>query len=581
MAIQPMTEHPNSAPLLSLVPLAALLLLSGCSTTPARMELAADTGLPRQVTGATPDSRAEQMYRVLVAEVAGHRGRLDVSVENYLEVAEATRDPQVAERALRIAVFARDDEAAKRAASLWSELEPEKLEAHRILAALHLRTGDADAAVTELNYLMDRWQGPVAQGYQVVLESLARERDKETAREVMGRFMATRQDDPEALLTYARFAVRTGDQALAGEVLERVLEQDPGNDAAALLFAQVLQDQNRTERALDYLAQVLAANPDNLPLRTAYARMLVHGKRYDAALAEFETLARRAPDNSDIRFAHALLLLQTNRNSDAREAFTALLADPNRALTAHYYLGQIAEVEEQPAVARGHYEKVDRGQHYLDAQVRIAVLLAEAGKLSAAREHLHGIAADTDTAIVRLYRVEAELLNQAGLGEAALSTFDRGLQELPGNVELLYSRAMQGERLGQVDILERDLRSILDQDPKHAQALNALGYTLADRTDRYQEAYGYIKQALELRPDDYYILDSMGWVLYRLGRLPEALEYLQRAAAKSQDPEVAAHLGELLWVMGDRAAAREVWNNALQASPDAKKLLDVIKRFDP
>ena len=164
--------------------------------------------------------------------------------------------------------------------------------------------------------------------------------------------------------------------------------------------------------------------------------------------------------------------------------------------------------------------------------------------------------------------------------EDALAVYSDALENNP-DPDLLYSRAMLAEKMDRLDILERDLKKILEQDPNHAQALNALGYTLADRTDRYEEAYTFIKKALDLKPDDFYILDSMGWVLYRLGRLDESVKYLNKALTERQDPEIAAHLGEVLWVKGDKAAAREIWEAALQQTPEDTRLLDVIKRFNP
>ena len=160
-----------------------------------------------------------------------------------------------------------------------------------------------------------------------------------------------------------------------------------------------------------------------------------------------------------------------------------------------------------------------------------------------------------------------------------MTVYDRALEEYAGNADLLYARAMLAEKLDRLDILERDLRAILGTEPDHAEALNALGFTLADRTDRYDEALVLLERAIELKPDDYYVIDSMGWVLYRVGRLEEAIQYLRRAFALSEDPEVAAHLGEVLWVMGRKAAAREIWDTALQTTPDDANLLEVIKRF--
>ena len=180
---------------------------------------------------------------------------------------------------------------------------------------------------------------------------------------------------------------------------------------------------------------------------------------------------------------------------------------------------------------------------------------------------------------VRVYRSEAEILVRKDRLMDAMSVYDVALQEFPENNDLLYARAMLAEKLNMLDVLERDLRDVLSREPNNADALNALGYTLADRTDRYEEALEFIKRAYELKPDDHYIVDSMGWIMYRLGRHDEALKYLRRAMELNNDSEIAAHLGEVLWVMGDETAAREIWDTALETTPEDKRLLDVIKRF--
>ncbi|MCP4040617.1 MAG: tetratricopeptide repeat protein [Gammaproteobacteria bacterium] len=523
--------------------------------------------------------RADLIYKLLLAEIAGQRGRLDVAMENYLYVARRVRDPDIVARAVRIAVYARDDRAAMEAATLWAELSPESHEAMRIKVALFLRADRLDEAVRELNKLITSWKGKKERVYTLVVELIGRERNKEKAYKVMDRVMETRQKDPSAMLAYANFAVRSKNLELASKILPRCLALTPDDPKVAILYAQVLQDQGKTNEAIEQLKEQLEKKPDEQKLRTAYARLLVNGKRYDEALDEFRVLVKGEPDNSDVRFAMALLLLQTNRNEKAAEQFNVLIDKGARALTSQYYLGQIAEVSENTAEAITRYRKVDRGQHYMDAQIRVVVLLARQEGPDKAIQHLHGLKTRNDQEEVRLYLVETELLADAGRQADAMAAYARGLEEFPENTDLLYARAMLGEKMDRLDILERDLRSILALEPKNVQALNALGYTLADRTDRYEEAYQLIHQAISLKPQDYYILDSMGWVLYRLGRYQEALDHLRRAAEITKDAEVAAHLGEVLWVTGDQQAARDVWDSAIKIAPDAKQLLEVIERF--
>ncbi len=565
----------------ALVGVLALAIGACASLRPEPSATQAAVDKDAEVASAVPEQELDRdlLYKLLVAEMAGHRGELDLSVQNYLEAAHTTRDPVVVERATRIAVFARKEAAALEAAELWTEISPKSHEARRILVSLYLKEGRTDDAVRELQKLLDMLAVTPKQANGLLVEMLSRERDKEQALAVMGKFMENRADDPDATLAYASLAVRSGDLDLAADLLSGLLKEHPDHRSAILLYARVLQDQGKTASALKYLGRLLELEPDDMRYRMAYARLLVSAKRFDEALAEFRTLSAQKPEDADVRYALSLLLLQTNRPEEAEEQFQELIKRGQQVETAQYYLGQLAETREELDLAIERYSQVDEGQHHLDARVRIAVLLAKQGKLDEARERLHGVQTRQVKESVRLYLVESEILADAGKLDEAMAVYDRGLEEHTENSDLLYARAMLAEKMGRVDLLERDLRSVLSREPTNAQALNALGYTLADRTDRYEEAHELIAKALELKPDDYYILDSMGWVLYRLGRHQEALQYLRRAAETSDDSEVAAHLGEVLWVTGDKAGARQVWETALESTPDDQRLLDLMKRF--
>lgn len=522
------------------------------------------------------------VYKVLLAEIAGHRDRLDLAVSNYLEVARQTRDPRIAERATRIALYARDDAGALEAARIWADVAPTGHEAHRVLTGLYLKMGRVDDAVVELKGLFQALNATPAQSYALLVELLSRERDDRLAFAVMDRFIVGHETDVAAQLAVAHLAVRRGDAARATAILERVLALDPDDQTAVLLHTQVLQSQGRSEEALAGLGEAVARRPEDTGLRVAYARLLVAAKRYDDALREFRDVVSRNPENTEARYAMALLLLQTEQLEEAGRELR-LIADAKgpRQVSARFYLGQIAETLERNEEAIDWYRQVDQGEHFLDAQVRYGVLLARQGRLDDARAHLQSVDVPGGHGQVRLYLVEAEILSDAGRYEDAMAIHDLALSEYPEDADLLYARAMLAEKMNRLDLLERDLRAILAKDPNHAQALNALGYTLADRTDRFAEAYDLIKRALDQRPDDYYILDSMGWVLYRMGRHPEALEHLQRARSLNDDPEIAAHLGEVLWVTGDREGARAVWRDALQRRPGDERVTEVMNRFDP
>lgn len=521
------------------------------------------------------------VYRLLVAEMAGHRGQLDLSVSNYLAIARETRDPRVIERAVRLAAFAQNEKAALEAARLWAEVAPENHEAHRILAGLYLRAGRLDEAVTEMRALFTGLKTTPAQTYSLVVEMLARERDQDLALAAMERFVAGQEADPLAQSALASLAARRGALDRAAAILQKVLQTSPEDPTAILLYAQVLQSQGKAADAVEFLSSALTRRPDDAGLRVAYGRLLVSAKRYDEAVAEFQRVVDRSPENGEARYALALLLLQTERLDEAEQQLRALASRNVRQTSARFYLGQVAETRGRLDEAISWYRQVDQGEHYVDAQVRLGVLLARQGRMEQAREQLQSVETSNARDRVRLYLVEAELLTDAGRLQDAMAVHNLALEEFPDDADLLYARAMVAEKMDRLDLLEADLRAILSRDPSHVQALNALGYTLADRTDRYAEAYELISKALAQRPDDYYILDSMGWVLYRMGRPAESIEYLRRAAAVSDDAEVAAHLGEVLWALGEQAEARRVWEAALQRDSGNKRILEVMRRLAP
>lgn len=532
-------------------------------------ELAAD--LPK--IALTP----ELLYSLLVGEIAGQRGQLGTAIGHYMAVAKMTRDPRIAERATTIAIYGRDAARALEAAKLWIEVDPDSRKAHQILAVLYIRNGQADAALPHLERLSANGAG---ERFLLISHLLSREQDKQAALRVMEKLVAGREDVPEALFAHAHLALNAGELGLAERVIDQVLAVKPRWSDAIILRARVLSQAGRIGQALEQLHQVLAEIPDDQEVRLIYARLLVDAKRIGDAQAQFKILAERAPDNHDVLYALALLSLQSDSLGEAEEYFLKLKEGGHKVNESNYHLGQIAESNKQGELAIERYSAVEPGVYYWDAQLRIAFVLADRRGLEAARDHLHGMEAKNARQQVRLYLVESELLTAAQEHEQAMAVYDKALQTIPGDPDLLYARALLAEKLDRLDILEADLRQILKRDPDNVEALNALGYTLADRTTRYEEALGYIKHALELKPDSFFILDSMGWVQYRMGNHQEAVKYLRRAIALQWDSEIAAHLGEVLWVIGDHEGAREIWNSALGKAPGNKILLDVIKRFD-
>jgi len=521
----------------------------------------------------------DAMYKVLAAEFAARRGQLAFALDSYLEVARRTGDPRVAERAVRIAVYARDEARGLEAARLWAGAAQPNQEARQVYGALLVRAGRLEEATEVLSGLVAEVAPEDSGIFTRMADMLARDKSRTASVQVMQSLVEGYPNDVEAQFAFAQLLARFGEFDRAMSVAQAARALDSSSARLAVFQAQILQSQKKNAAAIDQLGSFLRDNPDANAARLAYARLLVDAKRYEDARAEFQRLAEAAPEDQDIAYALGLLLLQTNDMGESEVQFRKLIDDPGRRYTAWFYIGQIAESREDVQAALDAYHHVDRGEHHVNAQVRAATLMAGRGEIKEARQHLHALRGRNRQESVRIFRAEAEILTNREMMIEAMAVYGDALEEFPHDGGLLYARAMLAVRLERIDEAEADLREIISREPDNADALNALGYTLADRTERYDEAYEFIRRAYELKPDNHYVVDSLGWVLYRMGRLDEAIKHLRRALELKADAEVAAHLGEVLWVAGDREGAKDVWTTALKAQPEDKRLLDVLKRF--
>jgi tetratricopeptide (TPR) repeat protein len=330
------------------------------------------------------------------------------------------------------------------------------------------------------------------------------------------------------------------------------------------------------------MREFLTAHPDARELRLAYARALVSANQVTEARTEFTRLTRDFPRNAEVSFAAGLLSLQVGDLEEARDFLTQTLEyDPRDPDTVYYYLGQVSERMKQPEVAATRYAEVKSGNYLVPARARQAALLAQAGKLDEALALLAFTQAENDTQKVRLIEAQSELLRDSKQLEAAYQMLTDGIKRFPDSSNLLYDRAMVAEKLDKLDVLEADLRRVIAMRPDDAQAYNALGYTLADRTNRLAESIALLDKALSLAPDDPFVLDSVGWAQYRAGNLARAQEYLERAYRLRPDPEIAAHLGEVMWASGQRIEAGKLWQTSLQTHPQNEILLETLNRLKP
>ncbi len=522
------------------------------------------------------------LYHLLSGEIAGQRGQFSQAVGHYMEALRLAPDPQVAERAARIAVFARDDKSALEAAQVWVNLEPDNLEAQQVTAALLVRNGKSEAALAHFEKILAATgdtENAERKGFMLIVALLSKEQDKQAAMAVMDKLLASRQQNPSALYAYAHLALLVGELDKAAANIDKTLALQPDWIDAHLLQANILIRQGHNAEALKKLAAATEQYPAEIKLRLYYARKLIDEKKYAQAQEQFNEVLEREPSHADALYAMGLLGLQLGELDEAQASFEKLLETGKRIDEANYYLGELYEIKKQPQQAINYYANVKKNPQHIEAQIRIAALLAKEGKMEAARGHLHRIQAPTLEVQLRLYLAEGELLRIAGQADEAFELYTQALEQMPANARLLYVRALIAEKVGRLDIAIQDLELILKNEPGNIEALNALGYTLVDKTSRLQEGMVYIENALARKPGDPAIMDSMGWGYYRQGKYDKALELLRRAYAKMPDPEIASHLGEVLWVSGDQSAARKIWDGALQQTPKHELLLNVMQRF--
>lgn len=514
---------------------------------------------------------------LLTAEVAALRGReadAAQAVRHYLDAARRQGDPALARRAARLAARAGRHELAADAAAEWGRLDPESRRAPWMRALMLARAGKVEEAAADLRSIAKGQDGAERFGHDTVVEILRLAPDRRRRIRIME---AVADAGPESRYALARVLAGSGEVERALKLLEALRRERPADDRYAVTHALLLQGRGDSGAALDALSGRGDDASDEL-LRT-HARLLASAGRREEARDRYAALLARSPDDHDARWELGRLLAAMERLEDARAHFRELYRWPEWRDGAWYFTGLIEESLAGPDQALRAYRKVREGAWYLSARIQSAEIMAEAGEVRWARWHLAATPRHAEGDDVRLYRAESGLLLRADRADEAMAVLDTALDVYPEDADLLYARAMAAERIDRLDVLERDLRAIIERDPDHAEALNALGYTLADRTDRYQEALELVERALALGPDEYHIVDSMGWVLYRLGRHEEAAEHLRRSYEGERDPVVAAHLGEVLWALGRREEAREVWGTALEEAPDNEVLLETIERF--
>lgn len=527
------------------------------------------------------------LNQLLKAEFAFRKGDWQGPYLTMLSLAQQTHDPRLARRAAEMAVSARQADDTLAAVRLWRELDPESDEATQYFVGMVV-TSDNIADVEPI-FVERLREAPLDKRGLLLFQIqqlLGRAKDKEAAAAMLERVIAPYDATFEAHIVRAQAALARGDKDAAMNAAQAALKAKPDSEIAVLMMAQVLEDDARVGPMLEAF---LKTHPEAREVRTAHARVLVNQKQYPQARAQFEALLKGRPDDAANLYALGVLATQMNDVQGAESYFTRFIEalgrnpdderDPTRALLI---LAQIAEERRDYPAALAWLEKIPPGtepQLLFSAQLRRAQLLGRQGDLAGGRNLLAGLKPAEPAQQAQVAVAESQLLRDAGRTLEAYSLMEAAAKRFPKNPDLLYDFALLAEKIGRVDVMEKALRDVMTLAPDNHHAYNALGYSLAERNVRLPEAYALVAKALEMAPGDPFIMDSMGWVQYRMGKLDEAEKHLRNAYALRRDPEIAVHLGEVLFQKGQHAAAQELWREARAKDPENDTLRSTLARL--
>lgn len=566
----------------------SVLLIGGCAGTLPKEDVPAEKAAEVNVAelAITPVDKEvktridpDVLYMLVTAEIAGQREQYDVALEGYLEAARRVNNSQIAERAAKIALFLKDTEKTQEAVSIWLKEDPDNLVARKIAILSALRQGEKAESVESLNYLVEK--DPA--GFEATLLDLVKVLGKEGKgtflMEVFDQVSDANQDTASIFFAKAFLAMHLKKNTLAQENIDRALVLQPEWTKALLIQVQLAVLTNDVDKAKSILLQAVDNEPENGRLNSMLAKLFIKTEEYEEAAGIYENMLEQNPKNTEAQFSLALVYLQLKQDDEARELFGKLVEHPRWQAQSSLYMGRIEAKQEHIDKALIWFDRVTAGPLVLEAGVSSVSLLMNEERYDEATTRLSKLRTKFPEQELRLVLLQGEMYNKQKKYQQAFDLLTTALLEQPEQKDLLYTRALIAERLNKIDVAEGDLKYILEKYPDDANTLNALGYTLIDRTDRYDEAAVYLQKAIALKPDEPVIQDSYGWLLFKQGKLKEALEYLNKAYEVFQGEEIAAHLVQVYWKLGEQGKAKDLFEEVFKQSPDNEYLLDVQKRI--
>lgn len=574
----------------------SLLALAGCSTTAQKNEAAdADTAKEQKeqteqvIAADQPDIEKmlaeyrpferNTLFDILAAEMAAKDSRLDITLGNYLKQAHYTKDPGIVARAMRIARYMKAHQATLDAARLWLSIEPTSEEALQVATIELIRIGRFREAMAHIDTLLSQ-SANINFDFLVKGSKPLTEERREEVISHLSNLLNKYPNHPQLWFTRALLQDQNGNAEAALEDIDQTIFIKKDYINAIVFKSKLLISADNEEEAISLLKNSLSRSPDDKRLRIIYARTLIELKKVKEAQKQFEILVEDNPQDIDLKLSLALISWENGLEEQAIQYLEEIIGAGRKTDEANFYLGQISAKEERLDDAIRYFRQVHNGSFFARANIQIALIQAEQNELEEAIATLTNARVQSPHHGLELFITQADIMTQAGDYEGAHNLLTDALIKYPNDHNILYSRAMIAEKLDRLDWLEADLNMIITSRPNNAMALNALGYTLADRTDRLEEAHDLIQRAVALEPRDPAILDSLGWVYFKQKEYDLAVKYLEKAYNLMPDPEIASHLGEAYWVTGKKEKALEIWNQALETSPDNELVMETMRRLE-
>lgn len=558
---------------------AGILWATGCAGVRAPATEGSASG-PVTQSAPDPSDETDPVFLMLAAEAAGQRGQFELALDYYMRVLQLTHDPKVAARATQVAVYVKNSDKATEAAEIWAELDPKSLSAHRLTLILRVKNDEIGEAADEIRQLIELKDPDLENTLIELVRWIDAEKERERGLEIMRELVDLLPKVAEVHLASAYLATEEGALMVAREEVARALAMRPNWSRALMLQAQLLLQAGDLRAGRTALEKAYRMDPKNPRLGLIYGQFLAKMGEFPAAERELAKVVSRDPGNDDARFALASVWLELGELAKARKEFDLLSSDQRWRPQAAFSIALIDAREGRTEAALHQFDQIKEGPMLFDARFNAISALIVLGRTAEARERLAAARMEFPKERLRLFLIEAEMLIKLRQPEAAFDLLSEAIRQMPGQPELLYSRGLLGEQLKRLDVMEADLKALLEKNPEDAAALNALGFSLTVHyPNRLDEAEGYIRRALAKRPGDPAILDSYGWILFRKGKAQDALAPLKKAYGLFADPEIAAHLGEVLWTIGRKAEARQIWLDAWRRDPQQQDMQRIHQAY--